>query len=222
VVGAHGRKTLRRLLEAGLAEFDERGFHAVSVADVSRRARTSHGTFYSYFSNKEDMFNALMRDALCDMKLIADDFPVVSANEAGRKALRAWVQRFAETYAAHAVVIRVLSQADSVGEAMWGDSLRLLLKLAEAITTGMTAAAPYGGEQSEDGRDPLAQRDDLSALSCVMMLERVNYLISIGVTLPAGEMADRLSEIIYAAFRPMQRARPPERAGSEALSVSYW
>jgi hypothetical protein len=87
---------------------------------------------------------------------------------------------------------------------------------------GMTAAAPYSGEQSEHGRDPLAQPDDLIALSCVMMLERVNYLISIGVTLPAGEMADRLSEIIYAAFRPMQRARTQERAGSEALSVSWW
>ena len=53
---AQGRQTVRRLLEAGLAEFDERGFQAVRVDDIVRRARTSHGTFYLYFANKDDFF----------------------------------------------------------------------------------------------------------------------------------------------------------------------
>src|SRR6266581_233794 len=53
---AQGRQTVRRLLEAGLAEFDQRGFQAVRVDDIVRRARTSHGTFYLYFANKEDLF----------------------------------------------------------------------------------------------------------------------------------------------------------------------
>jgi hypothetical protein len=33
-----------------------------------------------------------------------------------------------------------------------------------------------------------------------MMLERVNYLLSVDVRLPRDEMIDRLSAIIYAAF----------------------
>ena len=53
---AQGRQTVRNLLEAGLAEFDERGFQAVRVDDIVRRAQISHGTFYLYFSNKEDLF----------------------------------------------------------------------------------------------------------------------------------------------------------------------
>src|SRR5258708_36020218 len=61
---AQGRQTVRNLLEAGLAEFDERGFQAVRVDDIVRRAQISHGTFYLYFSNKEDPFKALLRDAL--------------------------------------------------------------------------------------------------------------------------------------------------------------
>jgi AcrR family transcriptional regulator len=188
VLGAQGRKTARKLLEAGLAELAERGFHAVRVDDVARRAQTSHGTFYLYFSNTEDLFRALMRDTLHDIKVLAGDFPDVPENEAGRAALRDWVHRFAHTYAAHAAVIRALSQADSASEAVWGDGLRTLFGLAEAIAAGMTSA----------GRD--AEHAELTALACVMMLERVNYLISIGVRLPAGEMTDRLSEVIYAAF----------------------
>src|SRR6516225_11991434 len=139
---AQGRQTVRRLLEAGLAEFDERGYQAVRVDDVVRRAQTSHGTFYLYFANKDDLFKALLRDALHDMGVLTDAFPVVTRDDAGRTALREWVHSFCETYAAHAPVIRTLSQADLVGEEVWGDGLQLLFRLAEAITQGMTAASP--------------------------------------------------------------------------------
>jgi AcrR family transcriptional regulator len=240
---------VRRLLEAGLAEFDERGFQAVRVDDIVRRARTSHGTFYLYFSNKDDFFKALLRDALDDMGVITDAFPVVTRNDAGRAALRQWVQKFCETYAAHAAVIRILSQADVVGEEVWGDGLQLLFRLAEAITQGMTAAspkwlapAPAGGadgrasgrraagraagagqaastgQAADAGQAPgdagqapgdaagdgqataPAGHAELTAVACLMMLERVNYLLSVEVRLPRDEMVDRLTAIIFAAF----------------------
>jgi AcrR family transcriptional regulator len=203
VLGAQGRKTVRRLLDAGLAELAERGLHAFRVDDVARRAQTSHGTFYLYFSNREDLFRALMRDTLHDIQILAGDFPDVTDDEAGRAALRDWVHRFADTYAAHAAVIRALSQADSASEAVWDDGLRTLFGLAEAIAAGMITAG-RGGEHAE-----------LTALACVMMLERVNYLISIGVRLPADEMTNRLSDVIYAAFHSAQptglRSQPAQQ-----------
>src|SRR6266566_5051385 len=227
---AQGRQTVRRLLEAGLAEFDERGFQAVRVDDIVRRARTSHGTFYLYFSNKDDFFKALLRDALHDMGVITDAFPVVTRNDAGRAALRQWVHSFCETYAAHAAVIRILSQADVVGEEVWGDGLQLLFRLAEAITQGMTAASPKWqapapadgtdgrasgrraaagraagagqtpGDAAGDGPAAPAGHAELTAVACLMMLERVNYLLSVEVRLPREEMVDRLTAIIFAAF----------------------
>jgi len=233
---AQGRQTVRRLLEAGLAEFDERGFQAVRVDDIVRRARTSHGTFYLYFSNKDDFFKALLRDALHDMGVITDAFPVVTRNDAGRAALRQWVHTFCETYSAHAAVIRILSQADVVGEEVWGDGLQLLFRLAEAITQGMTAASPgwqapappagagetaaghqaagrAAGEGQSAGRGQApgdaagdgpaaapAGHAELTAVACLMMLERVNYLLSVEVRLPRQEMVDRLTAIIFAAF----------------------
>jgi AcrR family transcriptional regulator len=238
-LGRQGRQTVQKLLEAGLAEFDERGFQAVRVDDVVRRAKTSHGTFYLYFSNKEDLFRTLLMDALHDMEIITGDFPVVTRNEAGQRALRGWVRSFCDTYAAHATVIRILSQADLVGEEVWGDGLQLLFRLAEAITQGMTAAAravgpspaaadrrdgagraadPAGRAADPAGRaagpaefaaadvaepaasDGLAEHAELTAVACLMMLERVNYLLSVEVRLPREEMIDRLSAIIYAAF----------------------
>ena len=84
-LGRQGRETVRKLLDAGLIEFDERGFQAVRVDDVVRRAKTSHGTFYLYFANKDDLFKTLLRDALNAMEIITGDFPVVTRNEAGRE-----------------------------------------------------------------------------------------------------------------------------------------
>ncbi len=198
-LGAQGRLTVRRLLEAGLAEFDERGFQAVRVDDVVRRAKTSHGTFYLYFANKDDLFRTLLQDALHDMQLITDDFPVVTSNQAGRTALRRWIQRFTDTYAAHATVIRILSQADIVGEEVYGDGLRLLFRLSEAIAQGMTAARGRGADGQAAGEGQV-EHAELTALACLMMLERINYLLSVEVRLPREEMIDRLAAIIYAAF----------------------
>jgi AcrR family transcriptional regulator len=206
-LGAQGRKTIRKLLEAGLAEFDDRGFQAVRVDDVVRRAKTSHGTFYLYFANKDDLFKALLRDALHDMEIITGDFPVVTRNEAGRAALRDWIRTFCDTYAAHAAVIRILSQADVVGETVWGDGLQLFFRLAEAITQGMTASVHAARAARTDAEladlapdDEAPAHAELTAVACLMMLERVNYLLSVEVRLPREEMVDRLSAIIYAAF----------------------
>lgn len=201
-LGRQGRETVRKLLDAGLAEFDERGFQAVRVDDVVRRAKTSHGTFYLYFANKDDLFKTLLRDALHDMEIITGDFPVVTRNDAGRNALRGWVRKFFDAYAAHAAVLRVLSQADVVGEEVYGDGLQLFFRIAEAITQGMTAAvaASAAGRDGPEGESGLPEHAELTAAAVVLMLERVNYLISAEVKLPVEEMVDRLSAIIYAAF----------------------
>src|ERR1700685_890820 len=123
---AQGRETVRRLLDAGMIEFENRGFHGVRVDDVVRRAGISHGTFYLYFSNKEDLFKALLSDALVDMAALTDEFPVVTRNEAGHAALRHWVSAFCDTYAAHASALRILSQAEVVGEEVFGDGLQVM------------------------------------------------------------------------------------------------
>ncbi|MGD0927282.1 MAG: helix-turn-helix domain-containing protein [Streptosporangiaceae bacterium] len=191
---AQGRQTVHKLLDAGLAEFDERGFQAVRVDDVVRRAKISHGTFYLYFANKEDLFKALLSDALVDMAALTDEFPVVTRNEAGQAALRRWVSAFCDTYAAHASVIRILSQAEIVGEEVWGDGLQVMFKLSEAITQGMTAAADAAGQETPAGHA------ELTALALLMMIERINYLLTVEVRLPREEMVDRLTAIIFAAF----------------------
>jgi len=57
---ARGRRTREKLLSAAEAEFGERGFHAVGIGDITRRAGVALGTFYVYFESKEEIYRDLV------------------------------------------------------------------------------------------------------------------------------------------------------------------
>jgi AcrR family transcriptional regulator len=188
---AQGRETVRKLLEAGTIEFEERGFNGVRVDDVVKRAGISHGTFYLYFANKEDLFKALLRDALHDMEIVTGDFPVVTSDETGLRLLREWVRKFSAAYSNHGTVLRTLSSANAQMD-MFADGLQLFASLTEAIATGMTAAAAAAGYHHENA--------ELTAFACIMMIERVNFVMTTEVQLPQELMADKIADILFAAF----------------------
>ena len=63
-VSARGRRTRAKLLESGREALAERGHNNTRVDDVVSRAGTSHGTFYLYFENIEDLLAAVIEE--CD------------------------------------------------------------------------------------------------------------------------------------------------------------
>jgi AcrR family transcriptional regulator len=54
----------KEILAAALALFAERGFAATRLDDVALRAGVTKGTLYLYFPNKEELFEAVVRQAL--------------------------------------------------------------------------------------------------------------------------------------------------------------
>lgn len=53
----------RRILDAALAAFAERGYHGTAVPEVAQAAKVSTGTLYHYFDSKESLVNEVYRDA---------------------------------------------------------------------------------------------------------------------------------------------------------------
>ncbi|MCL5286590.1 MAG: TetR/AcrR family transcriptional regulator, partial [Acidobacteria bacterium] len=51
-------ETREKLFRAALALFAERGFHAVTVEDITEAADVGKGTFFNYFPSKEHVFGA--------------------------------------------------------------------------------------------------------------------------------------------------------------------
>lgn len=66
----------RRILDAALALFAERGFHGTAVPQIAERAEVGTGTLYRYFAGKDVLVNALYRDWKQRLlSSIADGFP---------------------------------------------------------------------------------------------------------------------------------------------------
>ena len=59
---ARGQKTMRKILDAALEEFGEKGFGDSSIVGITTRAKVALGTFYTYFDSKEAVFAALVGD----------------------------------------------------------------------------------------------------------------------------------------------------------------
>lgn len=61
-------RTRSALMQAARNVFVDRGYPRTTVADIVKEANRAHGTFYLYFDNKEDIFAALLDEAIQSLK----------------------------------------------------------------------------------------------------------------------------------------------------------
>ncbi|OIQ81041.1 HTH-type transcriptional regulator TtgR [mine drainage metagenome] len=69
----------RIILEAAGRLFRKRGFEAVTVADVMKSAGLTHGGFYGYFKNKDDLIAQTLTGLLGGVALPSSDLAVLAA-----------------------------------------------------------------------------------------------------------------------------------------------
>jgi AcrR family transcriptional regulator len=187
---AQGRKTMRRLSDAGMRVFAERGYHQSRVDDIVRAARTSHGTFYLYFANKEDLLRALAVDCAAAMEALAQEVEPIDPGEAGYEALREFLAKFVSTYRRYGVVIRAWME-DQVSD-------REVDRLGVRAFTHIASALGQRMEQSD-----VAQPVDATASTAALMalLERFSYAVaSRDLGFDDDAMLDSLTTIVQRGF----------------------
>lgn len=90
----------QELLAAALDHFVERGFAATRLDDVARAAGVSKGTLYLYFSSKEELFKAVVRESVVPMigeaEGMMDQF-TGSSEELLRLLMTTWWDRIGNT-----------------------------------------------------------------------------------------------------------------------------
>jgi AcrR family transcriptional regulator len=174
------------LLDAGTAVLAERGYHAARVDDIVRAARTSHGTFYLYFANKEDLFRALAEDCARDMASLAADLGPVAPGPEGVDELRSWVARFFAVYRRHGAVIRAWMESQ-VGD-------RELIRLGRGAFREIAESLVARIREAEPGHVP---DPELAAAALVAMVERVAFYTSRNVGLDEEEVCDGLAVLLH-------------------------
>ncbi len=118
------------------------GYHAARVDDIVKVAKTSHGTFYLYFANKEDLFRALAEEVATEMRTLADGLPPVTPDAAGSQALRVWLGSFADVYEHYGPVIRAWTEAE-IGASEFGRmGTDVLTEFTRVLLDRVRQAAP--------------------------------------------------------------------------------
>lgn len=109
---ARGQRTLRKILDAALAEFGERGFSEGSIVGITRRANVALGTFYTYFDSKEAVFQELVRDMSAQVR--DHVAPALSDASDALDAEGRALQSFLEFVRSHSQVYRIIDEAEFV------------------------------------------------------------------------------------------------------------
>ncbi len=100
---------LGALVTSGRDVFAERGFHDTRVDDLVAAAGVSHGAFYRYFKNKDELARILTAWAVQGVGTAVIEMPVLSKLEGstGSSDLRRWLRRYHAAQANEAVMLRV-------------------------------------------------------------------------------------------------------------------
>lgn len=178
---------MRKLLDAAMTVFEKRGYHAARVDDIVKVARTSHGTFYLYFANKEDLFRALVTDVADELNQLAGTLVPITPDRAGYDELRSWLGRFADLYAHYGPVIRAWTESETQDTEFGrrGTEItqafidHLIARVAEANTVGAIDAT-------------------IGAVAFVAMIERFNYYqLSRRLDFDRNDVLDTLTSIVH-------------------------
>lgn len=90
---ANRRKKVQIICEAGLALFCERGANAVTVDEIVAKAQIPKGSFYRYFSSKEELVETLFDPLATELRSIVDSTKrVLTATDSPAALNRVYVE----------------------------------------------------------------------------------------------------------------------------------
>jgi len=193
-----GRRTMRKLLDAAMEAFDRRGYHATRVNDVVEIAKTSHGTFYLYFSNKEDLLRALVAEAAAEAADLYSSLTVTPVGGASWDDVRGWVTQYSALWVRYAPLLRAWTDLAATDAELGTQVRRAVNAMCGALTAQMDARANHARI------DP-----DTAGMAVIAMLDRFHYLREF-VGEPVDDAAlDTLTTIVYRGL--FDGAVPPRR-----------
>ena len=161
-----GRRTQAALVGAARDVFSRDGFVDARIADIADMAGVAHGTFYSYFESKEQIFRAVIHELELDLaksRPSSDDDlpPEARIEQANCHYLRA--------YRDNAALFATLEQAATLNQ-----ELRLLRKEGRSLLVSRSARAIAHWQEAGLADSELDARYAANALG--NMVDRFAYV----------------------------------------------
>lgn len=131
-ISAKGRRTRRRLLDAAHTVFERDGFLDARIADIATEAGVSHGTFYTYFDSKTEIFRTVITEVMTlvyDTRMSAGDSEGLTPRQRIERGNRQWVKVVHE----HCAMLRLHEQVGTFDDEILALRLRVRRQSSERI-----------------------------------------------------------------------------------------
>jgi AcrR family transcriptional regulator len=181
----------------------DKGYHAARVDDIVKAAKVSHGTFYLYFANKQDLLRAMAGQCAAEMLSVINALEPVDPGPDGLETVRSWLAEFLDTYRKYGVVIRAWME-DTVAD---NELVRLGGSTFGAVTSSLV-------ERIRDAEAPQIDDPELAAAALLALIERFTYFVtSRGIAFDDDEVLDTLALVVHRGFFAGTVERPKVRLG---------
>ncbi|WP_395154270.1 TetR/AcrR family transcriptional regulator [Ilumatobacter sp.] len=105
-----GARTRVKLIAAAQALFERDGYLETNVADIAKRARVAHGTFYTYFDSKEDVFSEVADALVVDFASALLEEPQLPSGHSVSERIEQTNRSYLRVYARRARMMAVLEE----------------------------------------------------------------------------------------------------------------
>lgn len=134
-----GTKTKLKLLMAAEEVFGEMGFFQAGITDLTKKAKVSQGTFYTYFQSKEDIFRELVMGMQKQLRM---EIKIATQGIDDRLELeKKGFQVFFSFLSQHRYLFRLFRQAEFVDEQLHRNYFETFTK---GYIEGLTEAKENG------------------------------------------------------------------------------
>lgn len=167
-----GRRTRDALVEAGRRVFERDGFLHARITDIASEAGVAHGTFYTYFATKEELFSVVASSVLAATAPTTREIEYTSTEQAARgiaRSTRRYLVRYRENAALMGVIEQVATFDPGVQEMLTERSEAYLARTeAHILAVGRLGVLP-------EGLDPY-----LTAIALTSMVSRTAHSLLVG------------------------------------------
>jgi AcrR family transcriptional regulator len=111
--GDKARRTRERITRAAEIVFVRDGYRDARIADIASQADVAHGSFYTYFDSKEDVFRVVATEVVEDMYRLLDR---AASEEHAAGLIRAGNELFIDLYERHAAMLALIEQVATFSE----------------------------------------------------------------------------------------------------------
>ena len=134
-----GALTRARLVDAAKQIFEEHGFLDARISDIAERAGLSHGSFYTYFESKEEIFREVAYEVEERLSAPLDEVILAPGSRATpHERIREAIRRHLESYRRERRIMGVIEQVSRYDDRLNASRLerheRYRQQVAESIS----------------------------------------------------------------------------------------